>query len=399
MLAARLMLPYLFWTCLATSAFASQFDDPDPVRIDHAIDALSSTSWHERRQAVQVLVRIGPPAEQRLQKLIESPAGPETRLRAQAALNQILPQRRIEPALITRDFVDANVADTFDRVAEIEGASLRCEPPDLIRNIKHPITARYQNEPYWNVMLDLCRKSGLRLRSDERGVTIIKAGPKAKFDRFCVSGVLLITIPQVISAKDQHIAVFAEPRARMLHGQSVMLSGADLTAGEHVTNGYWWPLRRSAAGYLRSSVRVLLAESEPTLEVPGASVHTGVGGPFPLHLSAGGVSASIMRVVQTQGDYQIDIQLSIDPDDVNWDALIFSMRNGGLRFFDVDDRELTLIRFTSGNAPVSNAQLILSPQGVSLTRPIGRPYRMAWDVPAKTVSKTFPFEFSDIAVR
>jgi len=373
----------------AASALASQFQDADSIQLDQTIDSLSSTNWRQRHEAVERLVRIGPPAQQRLEELIESPADPETRLRAQEALRQILPQRRIEPALITRDFVDANVAEAFNRVAEIEGGSLRCEPPNLIRNIRHPITAHYQHELYWNVVLDLCRKSGLRLRCDERGVTIIKAGPRAKFDRFCVSGVLLITMPQTILAHEgPHLAVFAEPRARLVHAELPKLDGASIGIGESLTNGYWWPAKRSQSMSLHGSVNVLLVESEQKLEAPGNAARTGLGGPLPISFSTGGVSATVLRAVHAQVGYQIDIQISVDPADVDWDALLFSTRTGGLRVYDVDDREMPFVRLScDGRGPTNVAQLIVSP----LPNSPNRPYKLVWDVPAKTVSITLPF--------
>ena len=387
----------------AAGAPGRQFDDPDPSRLDHAIESLSSTNWRRRREAVQLLVKIGPPAQQRLQSLIESPVGPETRLRAQAALSQILPQRRIEPAIITRDFVDANVADAFDRVAEIEGAPLRVEPPNLIRNIKHTITTHYNHELYWNVILDLCRKSGLRLRCDERGITIIRAGPRAKFDRFCASGVLLITVPQspIGRSEPPKLAVFAEPRAKLLHGRGLNLKSGSNSPGDNLANGYWWPIKfvpDAVPRTLAGSVDVLLAESQPTIEVPGASAQRGLTGPLPLDLNSGGMNMTIMRVVQTAGFYNIDVQLSIDPAEVNWDALLFSMRTGGLRIYDIDERELSFVNLTcNGVGPVNNARLLVSTQANVHEAATHRPYKLVWDLPAKTVSQTLAFELRDIA--
>ena len=383
----------------------SQFADPDPLSIDRAIDGLSASNWRERRQAVKQLVKIGPAAQRRLESLIESPVAPETRLRDEAALTQIIPQRRIEPALITREFVNANIADTFDRVAEIEGASLRCEPPDLIRNIKHPITVRYDHELYWNVMLDLCRRSGLRLRCDERGVTIIRAGPKAKFDRFDVNGVLLITVPQSINGHPDspHLAVIAEPRARLLHGRGLQLKDGSTSPGENLTNGFWWPIQHGSstpATSVSGMVDVLLAESQPTLEAPGASSRRTLGGPVPLDLSAGGVSVSVMRVIHSQANYDIDLQLSIDPAEVNWDALLFSMRTGGLRIYDVDERELAFINLScNGVGPVNNVRVVMSPQPSAQIPATQRPYKLVWDLPAKTVAKKFAFELTDLPPR
>jgi hypothetical protein len=388
--------------CCAASASAGQFENADPVHLDQTIDSLSSTNWRQRHEAVEHLIRVGPAAQRRLEKLVESPVGPETRLRAQEALRQIVPQRRVEPALITREFVDANVADVFDRVAEIEGASLRCEPPNLIGNIKHHITVRYEREAYWNVMLDLCRRSGLRLRCDERGVTIIKAGPRAKDDRFCVSGVLLITAPQemltrtVLRSSIARLAVFAEPRARLLRGQSLHIENISVGFAEPLTNGFWWQMKRSQSASLRGFVSVLLVESQPTIEAPGTISRTGLGGPLPLSFSTGGLSASVLRVVKTQLDYQIDIQLAVDPAELDWESLIFSMRTGGMRVYDVDDRELSFVQLAcDGLGPADNARLIVSPRSDAASVETDRPYKLVWDVPAKTKPITLPFQLSE----
>jgi len=43
-----------------------------------------------------------------------------------------------------------------------------------LATVGEQVTARYDRRPYWEVILDLCERTGLRLRCNEAGVAIVR---------------------------------------------------------------------------------------------------------------------------------------------------------------------------------------------------------------------------------
>jgi hypothetical protein len=337
--------------CTARASLASEFAPFDPIELNRQIARLSHDDWRVRRDAVRALVKVGPPVEAPLRDLLAANPSPELRLRAQEILRRVQPMCRTQATLITLDLSDVSAKAAFDQLARIEGAPLRVEPIDLLDHISRHITARVDHRPYWEVVLELCRQADLRLRCNESGVTVVhprKASPPRKFS---VSGMFLLTPTWLSGFKEvgsgMRISVFAEPRGRVLTGDSPFtlleasdaagkpcLSGSSLSAGgASATNGYSWsaPLSPSAhPGTLlvrcRGIARLIIAETFQTLEAPGFDSENSLAGPMPIRLTAGSMSASIVRVVNAGSEYQMDIQLATDPAEVDWNSLIFSAK-------------------------------------------------------------------------
>ena len=414
-----------------TTAQCESLPSADPEKVAREVSKLSAEQWRDRRDAVEWLIDAGPSAELQLRRLIDRTTNPEARMRAQRALARIGRIRRIEPALITLvlDHVDAGIA--FQRVADVEGAELKADLPDLLSDCHVKVTARFEGQTYWQVMLDLCRQTSLELRNVGGGIVVShKASAEAAGDAIGSSGAFLTCArltrwsgdPQDLG-RSVRIEVHAEPRAELLRadwhvalteaidqrGQSLRPlaeSGMSMGGSVKLADGYSWavPLRPAASAdarlrHLRGSVDVTLAEQMVSGQAPDhAGDHT-LGGPMPIHLACGAVSASVLRVVRDGTSWTMEMQVDADPAEVDWEAVMQSMGEGGVRAFDAGGRELALRSFSrAGGGPSNQVQFRWQgPLDPKLPLP-GDPFKLTWRLPGKTVRATVPFDLEDVGL-
>lgn len=416
------------WVLLTVAcvAHAEQFKEANPRAIERQIGRLTDADWRTRRQAVRDLAAIGPPVEMKLRELLEGVVDPEFRVRAEETLRRVSPMRRTEPALLTLEFDDVDAAAAFKQVASMEGAALPCDPPGLLSTVTERVTAKYVGRPYWEVVLDLCERTGLRLRCNEAGVTLVRPKKPQPPRSFAVSGMFLVTPARVAGYREVgsgvRISVYAEPRAHVLRGdvpftlaeavdtagRSFLSEGAMNAGGAAVVNGYSWSaglaptaVPDAVIARCRGTARVVVAERFQTLEAPGFSSPKALTDPLPIHFSTGGVSASILRILNTGGgEYEMHVQLATDPAEVDWDALLFSIRAGGMRAFDVQGRELKLdAAQCDGGGPANNLRCHWSPRAAGSSRLAGQPFKLVWQVPSRTVKVAVPFVLRDVKLQ
>ena len=405
---------------------AAQFDPPDSTAVSRAVSLLTGDDWRSRRDAVRQLVKIGPPVEAPLRDLLASDPNPEFRLRATEVLRRVGPMRRTEPTLITLDFRDTDPRFAFDQLARIEGAQLPIDPPDLLDRVPQRVTAHFDHEPYWQVVLELVRQlPDLRLRCNETGVALLRPKKPPPPPVFFVSGMFLVTPTWVTGFKEvgpgMRITVYAEPRARVLRGdspfsltQAIDASGRSCisesafnSGGSSVTNGYAWsagvsPMLTpgSTLKLCKGVARVVAAETYQTLEAPGFDSPKSLSDPMPIRLTSGAVSASVVRCINTGGEYVMDIQINTDPQEVDWDALMFSIRSGGIRTFDITGAELPLLSAQcDGGGPSNYVRCRWSPRTTPSSRSTSPPHKLTWQIPSRTVHLAVPFELHDVTMR
>jgi hypothetical protein len=403
---------------------AEHFTERDPASITNWVTQLTSRDWRTRREAVRSLVRVGPPVEAPLRDLLSTEADPEFRLRAAEVLRHVEPMCRTEPTLVTLDLKGTTVKTAFAQLARIEGAPLHADPPNLLDQVPATITAHFDHQPFWQVVLELCRQADLRLRCNESGVTLV--GPDNSPKRvFAVSGMFLVTPTWIAGFKEigpgLRISVFAEPRARVLRGDSPftvarvvdsggrpLISESNLNAGgSSAVNGYSWSAgvspsmtRGSVLKVCRGTARVIVAETYQTLEAPGFASPKSLNDPMPIRLTSGGVSASVVRVVNCGDECQIDLTASTDPNDVDWESLVNSVRAGGIHAYDSAGSELTFLSAQcDGAGPSNNFRCRWSNRLTGSNSIVGDPYKLAWTIPSRTVHLAVPFELHDVVMR
>lgn len=399
-----------------------------PQQLEETIARLSADEWRDRRDAMQALIDAGPSAEFRLERLVAETHSPEARIRALRVLRQIRPLRRVAPALITLDLRGVSAKAAFQNLADVEGAELPAQPPDLLDSIGGTVTARFDARPYWAAVLELCRQGGLGLRFRDGAVflarqrdgdaAVVSVGASGPF--LVCGGLTRASTVAREPALSLHLELYAEPRASLIyadphvtltravdqHGQS-LLPASDAVAGTHdegLANAHRWSIPLSAdassdavLARVEGTASAVLAERLETVELPDHPDGKTLAGPMPVNISAGAVSAALLRVVQTGDGWRMDVQLSTDPAEVDWQALTNSMGNGRLRVFDVNGRELVLHDLSCpGAGPTDNVQCNwIAPRDPSLPRP-GAPFKLIWQVPARTVRVDVPFELRDV---
>jgi hypothetical protein len=407
---------------------------PDPGQVERVAAKLSAEQWRDRRDAMAWLVKAGPSAELPLRRLIDQTRDLEARNRAELVLTRIGQVRRTEPAIVNLTLDHVSVAQGFERLADIEGGELPTDPPDLLAHCDGTIDATYHGLTYWQTVLDLCRRTGLRLRFEDRGLVLAHGGVAAAApnDALACSGVFLVRARLVRWSHDPRdpgrsvrLELYPEPRAEAVradwkvplaeaidpHGQSLRplaespmnMAGATKLAG----GGYSWyvPLRPVATSdtrlaRFRGQVEVILAEQVVTGQAPAFAGDRTLGGPMPIHLPCGAVSASVYRMTKQDGpSWNMEMRVDTDPAEVDWDAVTEAMGTGGLRAFDADGRELALRSFWRAGGGPSNAMNCKWGGPHDPTQPApGDPFKLVWRIPGKTVRVTVPFDLKDVTL-
>lgn len=400
----------------------------DPQEMAREVANLSAEQWRDRRDAMQWLVDAGPAAELPLRRLIDRTRNPEARMLAQRVLDRISQIRRIEPAIVDLNlhYVDGRTA--FQQVADLEGAELPIDSPDLLADVSGTVTVQYARQTYWETMLDLCRRTGLQVRFGPAGAILTRRSAETASDAVACSGIFLISAQLTRWSPDPadlgrsvRLELHAEPKAEVLqgnwrvklteasdeHGRSLVPlaeSGINMGGAQKLADGLAWfvPLRavssaRSRVRRFRGSVSVLLAASVASGQTPDHAGDRTLAGPFPVNLSCGAVSASILRITPDGSSWTMEMQVDSDPSEVDWDAVMQAMGSGGLRAFDADGHELTLKNFwRAGGGPSNQVRCKWGKSPDASEGAPGEPFKLIWRIPSKTVQLTVPFDLTDV---
>jgi hypothetical protein len=423
----------LFIAMLAATAFVEvttgQSTHTDPQRVAREVANLSDEKWTVRRDAVEWLIHSGAGTEMPLRRLVANTQNDEARMWAQRVLERIGPIRRIEPTMVSLSLDHVDVRTAFEWIADIEGAELPTDPPDLLAHCDGTLTAQYKGQTYWQAMLDLCRQANLELHSGPRGIVLARAehGTVSRDSIEC-SGAFLICGRLIRWSRDPgdmgrsvRIELHAEPRAQVLRGdwrvalaeatdqcgqslRPLAQSGMDMGGAQTIFDGCSWsvPLRPAATAdtrltRLRGSAEVLLAAQVISGQAPDHAGDRTLGGPMPIHLACGGVSASVLRVVRDDAAWIMEMQVDVDAAEVEWDAVMQAMGEGGLRAFDPDDHEFKLASFSPAGGGPSNQVRCRWTRNSDAERPVpGDPFKLVWRLPGKTVRVPVPFNLSDV---
>lgn len=140
-----------------------------------------------------------------------------------------------------------------------------------------------------------------------------------------------------------------------------------------------------------------MAEQVITGRAPDhAGDHT-LGGPLPINMPCGSVSASVLRVVRDGTSWTMEMQVDADPAEVEWDALMQSLSSGGLRAFDAAGREFALQNlWRAGEGPSNQIKCKWTRNPDPALPAPGEPFKLQWRVPGKMVRMTVPFELTDV---
>ena len=132
---------------------------------------LAAESWAEREAAHAALLDAGPEAATFVRAAFDSPS-PEVRARAAAIAEELDGRRATAGRRVTLELADAQACDAVARLAEAAGVRLRAD--DSLNRLP-PVTARYDDAAFWDVLADLCRRGRWSFRPDGGGALVIEA--------------------------------------------------------------------------------------------------------------------------------------------------------------------------------------------------------------------------------
>jgi hypothetical protein len=134
----------------------------DEIRLAHLIRNLGSDSFVERDRASAELAALGAATQRQLEEAVEHP-DPEIRLRAKELLKRLRVEELWSPAHVRYQANQVSPAEAL--VALLQLTNNRVLVGEQYGSYRdQPVDLDHDDSEYWQVMDDLCRKSGNRVR-------------------------------------------------------------------------------------------------------------------------------------------------------------------------------------------------------------------------------------------
>lgn len=205
-------------------------------QVDHLIVQLASDNWRTRQQALEKLVALGEDVLPRLQGEAQRTGDVEVRSRALSAIARIQENRLLGASLISANWENASAATVFAEVSRQARGPLPTEPTNLLQKTTRRVSLSVDHRPFWEVMLEASRRTGLAPASINRhnrdiGLGLVRdEGNEWPEKLTTISGPLLIRADRLISDRaisfktpddatrelSISLTVFAEPKLRVL---------------------------------------------------------------------------------------------------------------------------------------------------------------------------------------
>lgn len=167
---------------LATSSTTHAQDNAERLRVARLIRDLGNPAYQVRHDASEELNRLGKQTLEQLQTALDDD-DPEIRLRARHLVDKLKVAAIWEPSRVQCESLQADASDVLRLVAEQTGNRVLVgDPYGKFRD--QPVAFHYEAGPFWQVMDDICRQTGNRVRPhyDTRhpGLVVV-AGTPGKF--------------------------------------------------------------------------------------------------------------------------------------------------------------------------------------------------------------------------
>lgn len=204
---------------------------------DAIIARLSSTDWRERRDAKEVLVRLGEEGKPFIQDLVRRAPTEEAKHQAQAALARIEENRVLGPSLVTLHVKNAGPAEVFEQIAKQCFAPLQTLPENLWDQGNYPkLTLDVDRKPFWEVMPQVCQKFNVDLRAYQTSMRLMRGAGNVAQGMSHVDGAFLVVANNLYYSRTRqlgaargeqsnfgmNLTVFPEPKITLLRGNGVV---------------------------------------------------------------------------------------------------------------------------------------------------------------------------------
>ncbi|QOV87739.1 hypothetical protein [Humisphaera borealis] len=438
---------------LVTALIAGAADTPDSRPATHPTTApsatkptpqaaalaakLSSADWRERDKAQQSLIALGEDAVAALTDVQRNAPLDEARTAAAKALKQIAEDRLIGPSQITLHLSDVPAQKAFEELGRQSFAVLKPFPDTLWTDqaAGKKVTLDVERQPYWVVMRQLARDTGVEVGSINGEPRLIASEGQSSASRFAISGPFMVIATQIhrsqsidllqadaATEEDFNIqfSVLAEPKLKVLsattiakldqvvddHGNSLLPDKQIDLAGDEdfispnfgAESSYslsaWlkYPTKnpgRKIAKLRGSATFTVQVESEK-LDVPLKSLR-GTTRTFK------GLPMTFGELQKVGDNWQLKISMAGNDQHPAWDDLQNSIMSQ-LKVVDSKGQPLDHHGFGSGGGG-AGTEITVS-FGTSHRpedgRQSGEPARVVWEIPTKTRALQVPFEFKDL---
>jgi len=135
----------------------------DPPRVARLVKTLGNDNYQARRAADLELLELGDEGRRQLEEAAQSP-DLEVRLRALNLLERIAVTQLWEPTMVTLSAKEAKLTDILAQSGQQTGNHIFVGDP-YGEFTNKPVTYRAEKKPYWQVLDDLARLTGNRVRT------------------------------------------------------------------------------------------------------------------------------------------------------------------------------------------------------------------------------------------
>lgn len=396
---------------------------PSTPQIEALLLQLSNPDWRVRDRSVAGLIRIGVPAQPRLQEFIAATQNIEARDRALVVLEQLETLRRLGPSRITLHLKNATPQAAFQELSRQGHVLIRAWRPSLWTNRDYPpITLELQDSPFWEAMREVCVASELKPLFDNSDGESLVLQPDLNHDMKCphtTSGAFTIMLSSlshrrnIAAGADQKtgdgellLSFFVDPRWRVMGypGQTdfsaQLPDGTSLFAREPMAiQGFrehspMWlmrgtlekvPVAAKRLTQVSGSFKVTLLEMSELREINNVMEAGGT-------LSrCGGHSLQLASIQKLGEGYKVHCVVTrAGLSDQPWRG---EMEGQAIQLIDADGRPLQRSETQNQQAGDQVSYDLSFTPGRNQTKP---PAKLAWQIPLEQHELTVSFQLDDL---
>lgn len=438
------MLTVWLWACAtgASGETPAQVSSPTPdelgARIESLIQDLSSDAWTTREKARAELIKIGPPALQRLREVSRNAKDPDLALQADLAVTQIQFTGDFGATLVTLNLEDVTPDVIFTELARQVNVPITFANGVLVASPKTSFKA--ENEPFWQAFHRACLQWNVRPETAGwgEGLRMVEEDIRDWGRRpFAIHGPFLIQLERLDSTTRIEAAnpgarqgilvlsfqILAEPKLdvpwqslrvatdELIDDKGVSWNGAlsAFPTGSNSGRRLSWLARTRLNRPNDSGTRIVrwkgastvqVTTSYDTIDIADLSSRIGLANDY-----HGGVWG-IEELTPDGANMKLSMMFSRGAlDDEAWNRLVrpqhrialYDDRGQEWRYLDYneapeffDDRQSARITMQFG-APRDAHGQPLGPQP-------GRPTRLVWRIPKTTTALPLEFSFEDLPI-
>jgi hypothetical protein len=401
-------------------------------QIDQLVGRLGTGAFPRRQAAEDELVALGEIAKPALVRAAGDPAGSaERRSRAESALGRIAEQQAWGPSLVTVRFDKTPTKQAIEQIFAQAGRAPVCNPPNLLDEETGTVTLDAARRPFWEVMGDVARQTGLELRPNGEGLRLMRTGGKRSVPP-AVSGAFVL-LPEsarrytAIQFRNGgaaggnfavQIQVLGEPKlpptsagGRRVSPAAVRVDECLDDAGRPLVdpgpggtvypNGGGWtmsvnlrdgPQRPKSIRVLRGQVTVPIEVRSETVEFEQVAQARNV------RREAGGAVLVVEKLETEDAAKAVTLHLQLlrgTAEPSVWQQMSGAMF-AQLTLLDAEGKKFVPAGSSSGFDGAKLDVTISFRRAGANNQPMGEPAKLVWKVPTEVRDVAVPFEFHDL---